>query len=78
MFCSICTCFRLEYLRFFKCIVFIFRNFSSVGQKFPGIRVLRQDPTETLLSFLCSVNNAIYRIVPMIDRMCQKFGKKVK
>ncbi|XP_062490096.1 N-glycosylase/DNA lyase isoform X2 [Pezoporus occidentalis] len=41
----------------------------------PGVRVLRQDPVECLLSFICTSNNHISRITAMIERLCQAFGR---
>ncbi|MCH5201150.1 MAG: DNA-3-methyladenine glycosylase 2 family protein [Oscillospiraceae bacterium] len=43
-----------------------------------GIRVLRQQPFETLISFIISQNNNIKRITGIIDRLCESFGHKVK
>lgn len=43
-----------------------------------GIRVLRQQPFETLISFIISQNNNIKRITGIIDRLCESFGRKVK
>lgn len=56
---------------------FNYRNFLKSGVQPYGIHVLRQNPFETLISFLCSVNNAIFRIVPMIEKLCIRFGQKV-
>ena len=42
----------------------------------PGIRVLRQEPFETLVSFIISQNNNIKRITGIIDRLCESFGEK--
>ena len=43
-----------------------------------GIRILRQDPWETLISFIISANNNIPRIQSIINRLCSNFGKKIK
>lgn len=37
--------------------------------------MLRQDPTECLLSFLCSSNNNISRICQMLDKFRAKYGE---
>lgn len=39
-----------------------------------GIRLLRQDPWETLCSFIISQNNNIPRIKGIIDRLCRRYG----
>lgn len=39
-----------------------------------GIRILRQDPWEALISFIISQNNNIPRITGIIDRLCTCFG----
>lgn len=41
----------------------------------PGIRILRQEPWETLCSFIISQNNNIPRIKGIISRLCENFGK---
>lgn len=41
---------------------------------FPGIRMLRQDPWETVILFICSSNNNVKRISKMCDSLCQEFG----
>lgn len=43
-----------------------------------GIRILRQDSWEALLSFILSSNNNIVRIKGMIERLCQSFGKPIE
>ena len=40
-----------------------------------GIRILKQDKWETLVSFIVSQNNNIGRIKKIICRMCEKFGE---
>lgn len=42
-----------------------------------GIRVLRQDPWETLCSFIISQNNNIKRIKGIIQRLCMHFGEQI-
>ena len=39
-----------------------------------GIRVLNQEPWETLCSFIISQNNNIKRIKGIINRLCENFG----
>ncbi|KFO79849.1 N-glycosylase/DNA lyase, partial [Cuculus canorus] len=51
--------------------------FREVADDFPGVRVLRQDPVECLLSFICTSNNHISRITAMIERLCQAFGRRL-
>ena len=41
----------------------------------PGIRLLRQDSFETLISFIISQNNNIKRITCIIERLCEQFGE---
>lgn len=42
------------------------------------IRVLKQLPFETLISFIISQNNNIKRITGIIDRLCEQFGEKTE
>ncbi len=41
-----------------------------------GIKVLNQEPWETLCSFIISQNNNIKRIKGIIERFCESFGEK--
>lgn len=41
-----------------------------------GIRLLRQDPWETFISFIVSQNNHIPRIQGCIESLCRQFGEK--
>ncbi|MBE6729497.1 MAG: DNA-3-methyladenine glycosylase 2 [Ruminococcaceae bacterium] len=41
-----------------------------------GIRILNQEPWETLCSFIISQNNNIPRIKGIISRLCENFGEK--
>lgn len=42
-----------------------------------GIRILKQEPFETLISFIISANNNIPRIRGCIERLCRNFGEAV-
>ncbi len=42
-----------------------------------GIRILRQDPWETLCSFILSQNNNIPRIRKIIEALCQAYGEEI-
>ena len=42
-----------------------------------GIRILRQDPWETVCSFIISQNNNIPRIKKIIASLSEKFGEKI-
>ena len=43
--------------------------------RYPGLRLLRQDPWECLVSFICSANNNIQRISANVEAMCESFGR---
>ena len=42
-----------------------------------GIRILRQQPFETLMSFIVSANNHIPRIKGILNRICEKLGRDI-
>ncbi len=42
-----------------------------------GIRILNQEPFETLCSFIISQNNNIKRIKGIIERLCENFGDNI-
>lgn len=42
-------------------------RFAELARHLSGARVLRQDPLECLIQFLCSSNNNIQRITKMVD-----------
>jgi hypothetical protein len=43
-------------------------NFKKRAPKFAGVRILRQDPWEALIGFICSSNNNISRISSMVAK----------
>lgn len=42
-----------------------------------GIRILRQEPWEMLITFLTAQNISIDRATTLIDRLCQTYGEKM-
>ena len=52
-------------------------HFAKVASHFKGIRMLRQDPVENLLSFVCSSNNHISRISSMVEKLCTHYGNHI-
>ena len=47
---------------------------ATIAPCLPGLRVLRQDPVECLISFICSSNNNISRISLILNRLREKYG----
>jgi N-glycosylase/DNA lyase len=48
-----------------------------VTARLQGVRVVRQDPWECLISFICSSNNNIARITQMLDKLRRKYGHQL-
>ena len=47
-------------------------------KKFQGLRILRQDPFQCLISFIVSSNSNIPKIKSNLENISKKFGKKIK
>ena len=47
-------------------------------KKFPGLRIVRQDPFQCLISFIISSNSNIPKIKLNLENLCKKFGDKVE
>ncbi|MDR1940078.1 MAG: hypothetical protein LBQ40_04705 [Clostridiales bacterium] len=50
---------------------------SAAAAYAKGMRMLRQDPFETLISFIISANNNIPRIRMIIERLCSAAGRDI-
>lgn len=50
---------------------------SGVIQRFKGLRVLRQEPEETLLSYICSAANSVKRISSSVEILSKKYGELI-
>ena len=49
-------------------------RFARVSRAYSGLRLIRQNPLECLISFICSSNNNIGRITSMLQNLRQKYG----
>ncbi len=47
-------------------------------EKGRGIRIVKQEPWETIVSFIISANNNIPRIKKIIEKLCERFGNKIE
>jgi len=48
---------------------------ARISSVIPGVRILRQDPTECLFSFICSSNNNVPRITKMLAAFREAYGE---
>lgn len=46
-------------------------------ERFPGMRILRQEPDEALLAFLCSSNKQILQIRRMVAALAERLGEPI-
>jgi len=51
---------------------------KNAVRKYQGLRILRQDPFQCLISFIISSNSNIPKIKLCLENIVQKFGKKIK
>lgn len=45
--------------------------------RYPGLRLLRQEPWECLIAYICSANNNIPRIHQMVEKLAESFGSPI-
>ncbi len=60
-----------------KCIASIDENVKKAVRFGAGMKILRQDPFETVLSFITSSNNNLKRIKLIVERLSERYGKKI-
>lgn len=53
-------------------------HMACAAERGRGIRILRQDPFETLISFIISQNNNIPRIKKLVDALSARCGEKIE
>lgn len=44
-------------------------------ERFRGLRVLRQEPEEALLSYICSTWNSVKKIIRSVEQMSRQYGR---
>lgn len=86
--CITCTReeFEAQWFQYFDCGT----NYASICRSFgvddftkaaaefgAGIRILKQDPWETLCTFIISQCNNIPRITSIVERLCESWGKTI-
>ncbi len=64
----------------YRKIIGTLANKETIGRAvelYWGLRILRQDPWECLVSFLCSSTKSIAHIRVIVERLCRNFGEPV-
>ncbi len=54
------------------------KSLCPLFEEHVGLRILRQDPMECLLTFICAVATSIPRIQCSIKELCSKFGRETE
>ncbi|KEQ55927.1 N-glycosylase-DNA lyase protein [Marine Group I thaumarchaeote SCGC RSA3] len=54
------------------------KTVKSAVKKYPGLRIIKQDPFQCLISFIVSSNSNIQKIKTNLENISQKFGEKVE
>ncbi|MDE1725204.1 MAG: DNA repair protein [Thaumarchaeota archaeon] len=52
------------------------RTVKKAIKQSSGLRLVRQDPFQCYISFICSSNSSIQNIKSMLENLCRKFGVK--
>lgn len=50
---------------------------ADMVARYPGLRILRQEPWECLVAFICSANSNIPRIHQVMEKMADHFGNPI-
>ena len=54
------------------------KTVKNAVKKYPGLRIIKQDPFQCLISFITSSNSNIQKIKTNLENISQKFGEKVE
>ncbi len=76
--------FLSSYLRLDVDLALLYRDFAATDpwiassvEAFAGLRVLGQEPQETILSYMCSTANSVPRISKAVEEMSRRWGRLV-
>ncbi len=50
---------------------------AAMADRYPGLRILRQEPWECLVAYICSANSNIKRIHQVLENMAAAFGDPI-
>jgi N-glycosylase/DNA lyase len=50
---------------------------AGMVDRYPGLRLLRQEPWECLIAYICSANNNIPRIHQMMEKLADSYGDPI-
>mmetsp|Transcript_22651 Transcript_22651/g.48025 ORF Transcript_22651/g.48025 Transcript_22651/m.48025 type:complete len:510 (+) Transcript_22651:2481-4010(+) len=71
-----------EYFQLDACLLDLYEEWSGacprlsrIAECIPGVRIIKQDPWECLISFICSSNNNIPRITKMLASIRREYGQ---
>lgn len=53
------------------------KHMKNVAEKVEGLRILRQDPWECLISYICATYKNIPAIKQMISNLAKKYGQRI-
>lgn len=51
---------------------------AAMVARYPGLRVLRQEPWECLIAFICSANSNIPRIAQTMEKLASHYGNSIQ
>ena len=54
------------------------KTVKNAVKKYPGLRIIKQDPFQCLISFIVSSNSNIQKIKTNLENISQKFGERVE
>jgi N-glycosylase/DNA lyase len=58
---------------------FVIDDFTETAfERYGGIRILRQDPWETMVCFMISATNSVSNIERVVSRLCDWYGRRIK